>query len=121
VILVDTSVWIDHLRAGDDELARWLDDGEVLTHAFVIGELACGNIRNRAEVLRLLEHLPAARLATHAEAMHLVTQRRLMGRGIGYFDAHLLASAAITPETRLSTHDRRLAGIAAELKVAVGY
>jgi predicted nucleic acid-binding protein len=115
VILVDTSVWVDHLRAHDDDLARALDDGEVLIHSAVIGELACGNLRNRAEVLGLLRALPPAREATHDEVMAFVERRKLMGRGIGSIDAQLLAAAALTPWTRLVTHDKRLARLAAEL------
>ncbi|HEY4216237.1 MAG TPA: type II toxin-antitoxin system VapC family toxin [Gemmatimonadaceae bacterium] len=114
MILVDTSVWIDHLRTRDDELARALDDGEVLVHSFVIGELACGNLRNRADVLGLLRELPPVREATHDEVMVFVERRKLMSRGIGYVDAHLLAAAMLTPWTRLWTHDKRLARLAAE-------
>jgi predicted nucleic acid-binding protein len=115
VILVDTSVWIDHLRATDSDLESALTDGEVLIHSFVVGELACGNIARRAEILSLLEDLPAAREATHDEVMALIHRRKLMGRGIGYVDAHLLASALLTPGTLLWTRDKRLSRIAAEL------
>ena len=118
MILVDTSAWIDHLRTGDDALVRALDDGEVVTHPFVIGELACGNLRNRADVLRLLEDLPRARGATHEEVMAMVERRQLMGMGIGYVDAHLLAAAALTPSTSLWTRDKRLSGAAARLGLA---
>ncbi len=116
MILVDTSVWIDHFRDHDDELARALDDGEVLIHPLVVGELACGNLRNRAEILGLLGALPLAREATHDEVLAFIERRSLMGRGIGYIDAHLLAAAALTPWTRLRTHDKRLARLAAELQ-----
>jgi predicted nucleic acid-binding protein len=109
VILVDTSVWIDHFRTGDQALMHELEEGEVLTHPFVIGELACGNIRDRSGILRLLDDLPRAREATHDEVMAMVEGRRLMGTGIGYVDAHLLAAAALTPSTSLWTRDRRLA------------
>jgi predicted nucleic acid-binding protein len=112
VILVDTSVWIDHLRAQDDALARALDDGEVLTHTFVIGELACGNMRNRGEILGLLQDLPRAREASHEEVMAMLEGRRLMGLGIGYVDAHLIAAAALTPSTSLLTRDKRLSAAA---------
>ena len=112
MILVDTSVWIDHLRHADEELTKALEDGEVVTHPFVIGELACGNLRNRAVVMTLLEDLPRAREATHEEVMAMVEGRRLMGAGIGYVDAHLLAATALTPATRLWTRDKRLDGAA---------
>ena len=112
MILVDTSVWIDHLRSTNAVLTSALEEGEVVTHPFVIGELACGNIRNRAEVLQLLEDLPQAREATHAEVMAMVDRRRLMGIGIGYVDAHLLAATALTPSVSLLTLDRRLADAA---------
>jgi predicted nucleic acid-binding protein len=115
VILVDTSVWIDHLRSGVGLLGTALDEGEVLTHPFVIGELACGNIRNRAEVMRFLQRLPLAREATHAEVVAMIEGRRLMGAGIGYADAHLLAATALTPSTSLWTRDKRLADVARKL------
>ena len=115
MILVDTSVWIGHLRKGDETLASALEEGEVLTHPFVIGELSCGNIRNRGEVLRLLEELPRAREATHDEVMAMIEHRRLMGIGLGYVDAHLLAAAALTPSASLWTRDRRLSSAAVRL------
>lgn len=118
MILVDTSVWVDHLRRGDETLRRALEEGEVLVHPFVIGELACGNMRNRSEVLRLLEDLPRAREATHEEVMAMVDARRLMGVGIGYVDAHLLAAAALTPLTSLWTRDARLSRAARRLGLA---
>jgi len=118
LVLADTSVWIDHLRRGNQELAQHLDDGMVSTHPFVIGELACGNIANRAEILDLLHQLPPARVATDVEVLAMVERRRLMGRGIGLVHAHVLAAAALTPFTRLWTLDKRLAKIAAELDVA---
>jgi predicted nucleic acid-binding protein len=117
VILVDTSVWVDHLHSADAALNAALQDGEVLTHSFVIGELACGNIRNRTEILSLLQNLPTCIEADHAEVMQLVEKRKLMGRGIGYIDAHLLAAAMITPSARLWTRDRRLSTIASECGV----
>lgn len=115
MILVDTSVWVDHLRAPDRSLIAALEEGDVLAHPFVIGELACGNLRNRDEVLGLLEDLPRAREATHDEVMAMIERRRLMGAGIGYVDAHLLAAAALTPSTSLMTRDRRLASLARRL------
>lgn len=118
MILVDTSVWVDHLRSGDVALAAQLDAGHVLTHPFVIGELACGNLRNRREVLDLLGRLPSAPTASHAEALEFLERRALMGRGIGFVDVHLLASAALAGPVRLWTRDRRLATIALELDLA---
>lgn len=119
MILVDTSVWIDHLRRGDAQLAEALEDGEVITHSLVIGELACGGMRRRAEVMHLLEQLPRAREANHREVMSMIEGRRLMGTGIGYVDAHLLAAAALTPSASLLTREPRLAGVARRLGVAV--
>ena len=118
MILVDTSVWIDHLRTGVEELARALEDGEVLTHPFVIGELACGSMRNRAEVMRLLGDLPRAREATHEEVLAMIDGRRLMSAGIGYVDVHLLAAAALTPSASLWTRDKRLARVATKLGIS---
>jgi len=118
VILVDTSIWVDHLRAGDDGLATALERGLVLTHPFIVGELACGRIRNRSEVLRLLGSLPVGPVATDDEALRYIDFHQLMGRGIGYVDVHLLASAALAEGMRLWTRDRRLGEVAAELGVA---
>ncbi len=118
MILVDTSVWIDHLRSGEPALATALEGGRVLMHPFVLGELACGNLENRSEVLRLLGDLPAAPTATDPEALGLIERRALMGRGVGYIDVHLLTSAALAGVGRLWTRDRRLAAVAAELELA---
>ena len=118
MILVDTSVWIDHLRSGETALAAALEDGRVLMHPFVLGELACGNLENRDEVLELLGDLPVAPTATDPEVLGLIERRALMGRGIGYIDVHLLASAALADVGRLWTRDRRLAAAAAELELA---
>lgn len=118
MILVDTSVWVDHLREGDARLAAALDKGTVCTHPFVLGELACRNLRNRREVLDHLARLPVLPVATHAEALALIERRALMGRGIGYVDVHLLGSVLLDGTARLWTRDRRLHGVAAELGVA---
>jgi predicted nucleic acid-binding protein len=117
MILVDTSVWIDHLRTGAPDLTNALEEGEVLVHRFVIGELACGNLRNRAEILSLLEDLPSCVEAAHEEVIAFIEARKLMARGIGYVDAHLLAAATLTEDTRLWTRDSRLARVAKELGV----
>ena len=117
MILVDTSVWIDHLRRGEGELETALELEQVLMHPYVIGELACGNLRNRGEVLALLQKLPKANVASEAEVLRFIERRSLMGRGIGYLDVHLLAAAALT-EAQLWTRDRRLAAAAGELNLA---
>jgi len=118
VILVDTSVWVEHLRSGNATLASELGAGRVLAHPLVIGELACGTLRNRREVLDLLGRLPSVPTATHAEALDFIERRALMGRGIGFVDVHLLASAALAIPARLWTRDRRLAAVAIELDLA---
>lgn len=118
MVLVDTSVWIDHLRMGDDQLATILEKGLICCHPFVVGEITCGNLRNRDEVLSLLRQLPSATMATHDEVLLFIETKRLMGRGIGYVGAHLLASTALTGSTQLWTRDKRLKTLAKELGVA---
>ena len=108
MILVDTSVWVDHLRRGHEALAGLLEAGNVLAHPFVIGELALGNIPRRDLVLRALHDLPQASVATDREVLHLVDQHLLFGLGIGYIDAHLLAAVLLTAGAGLWTRDRRL-------------
>ncbi len=117
MVLVDTSVWIDHLRSGNEHLADLLDRGLALSHPWVIGELALGNLARRAEILGLLQALPQASIATDAEVLRLVERHALHGRGIGYADAQLLASARLTPHARLWTRDKRLARAAGDLAV----
>ena len=118
MILVDTSVWIDHLRAGDRDLIRLLEDRQVLGHPFVLGELALGHLRQRALILRELAQLPQAEVATDPEVLHFIGEQALHGRGIGYIDAHLLASLRLIPGTLLWTRDARLHTVAGELKLA---
>jgi predicted nucleic acid-binding protein len=118
VILVDTSVWVQHLRRSDAVLARLLEHGEVLIHPFIVGELAMGGLWRREAVLNDLQELPAATAAADVEVLDFVERMKLYGRGIGYVDAHLLASARLTPDCALWTRDRRLAAIAAELNLA---
>jgi len=120
VVLVDTAVWIDHLRFGDARLAELLMAGEVLAHPYVVGEVALGNLRNRDDVLGLMDSLPMAALATDAEVRVFIDSNRLMGSGIGYIDAHLLASTAIMAPARLWTSDRRLDAVARRLGLARG-
>lgn len=118
MILVDTSVWVDHLRAGDAELAALLNGSGVLMHPFVLGELACGNLRNRTEVLALLKDLPRAAVATDEEVLFFIERHALMGRGVGYVDAHLLAAVTLGSGTRLWTRDKRLRPVADALALA---
>jgi len=118
MILVDTSVWVDHLRSGDEGLAALLNDNRVLMHPFVLGELACGNLRQRAELLSLLQDLPRTGLAQDEEVLFFIERHALMGRGIGYVDAHLLAAVALQPGARLWTRDKRLKQFANEQRVA---
>jgi len=120
MILVDTSVWVAHLRNGEPTLARRLEASEVLGHPLVIGELAMGNLRARAELLGALRNLPRATVATDDEAMAFIERETLHGLGIGYVDAHLLAAARLTPDARLWTFDRRLADVAGRIGVAAG-
>ena len=117
MILVDTSVWVDHLRMGTPSLATALEEGRVLIHPFVLGELACGNLKNRSQVLQLLGDLPAAPTATDPEALRFIEDRGLMGRGIGYIDVHLVASVLLSGAAQLWTRDKRLAAVAADLEV----
>ncbi|MEO6566368.1 MAG: type II toxin-antitoxin system VapC family toxin [Casimicrobiaceae bacterium] len=118
MILVDTSVWIDHLRRGLPTLTAALDEAQVLTHPFVVGELACGNLKPGSDALLLMQNLPKALVASDSEALEFIERHELMGRGIGYVDVHLLASVAITGATTLWTHDVRLASIAAAMGLA---
>lgn len=116
MILVDTSVWIDHLRRGNARLAALLDAGQVRTHPFVIGELACGTLRQRAVVLELLGKLPVTTAATPGEVLAFIDARRLMGRGLGYVDLHLLASAVLD-DVRMWSLDKRLHYVARTIGV----
>ena len=118
MILVDTSVWIDHLRAGEPALAERLNRGDVLIHPFVIGELSCGNLHNRREALTLLKNLPSSPRASDEEALFLIEQHALMGRGLGYIDSHLLASVLLGDGLQLWTRDKRLAAVAAEMELS---
>ena len=113
-MLVDTSVWIDHLRRGNASLARQLIEGEVWCHQFVIGELACGRLKVRAEILSLMLELPQAKLADHDEVLAFVESNCLAGTGVGWVDVHLLAAARLS-DLGFWTLDRRLATVAREL------
>ncbi len=120
MILVDTSIWIDHLRAGDPKLVALLEDRHVLAHPWVTGELALGHLSRRGEILELLNNLPQATVATDGEVLTLIDHRHLYGLGIGYVDAHLLAATLLTADARLWTRDKRLAAVAVEHGLAVG-
>ena len=119
MILVDTSVWVDHLRGSDAVLAERLHAGRVLIHPFVIGELALGNLRQRDHILALLHELPRAMVATDDEVLRFINGNTLFGCGVGYVDIHLLASARLTGCT-LWTRDRRLQNLAVQLELAAG-
>jgi hypothetical protein len=118
VILADTSVWVAHLRRADAILIRLLDEGQVLTHPFVIGEVAMGNLPRRRLFLDEMRRLPHALVASDSEAMSLMEHEHLYGRGIGFADLHLLAATRLTPQTALWSRDRRLRTIAEELGLA---
>lgn len=118
MILADTSVWADHFRAGDQDLARLLQGGHILLHPFIIGELALGHLRKRAVVIADLSALPRAAMATEDEVLNLIETESLSGRGIGYVDVHLLAATRLTPGAKLWTRDRRLAAVAESLSLA---
>jgi predicted nucleic acid-binding protein len=115
MILADTSVWVDHLRLGDSELANELNRGTVLMHPFVAGELALGSLTQREKVLAAIDSLPVAHVARIEEVRVLIEQRVLFSRGIGYIDVHLLASVLLTPHTLLWTRDKRLRSVAESL------
>jgi hypothetical protein len=118
LILADTSVWVDHFRTGDPRLPKHLESQQVLIHPMVIGELACGDMPNRASVLDVLQKLPRARSASDEEALFFIERYSLMGKGIGFIDVHLLASVAITDGAHLWTLDRRLQAIANDVDIA---
>jgi len=118
MILVDTSVWVDHLRRGDTALVSLLERSAVVMHPFVLGELACGSLQDRSAVLGLLRDLPAAEVATDSEVLHCIERHALHGRGIGYVDVHLLASVMLMPGAALWTRDRRLHQVADLLSCA---
>ena len=117
MILVDTSVWVDHLRAADRALRRLLEAGEIVTHPFVIGELALGDLRQREFILNTLRDLPQTIVASDQEVLHFIHRYRLFGSGIGYVDAHLLAATRLTAGTVLWTRDQRLRDFAQRLRL----
>ena len=115
MILVDTSVWVDHLRSGNTRLTRLLESARVAVHPFVIGELALGNLRQRDVILGIMQDMPQTNVATDLEVLHFIHEKAIFGRGIGYVDAHLLASIRLTPGTSLWTRDKRLHDVADRL------
>ena len=117
MILVDTSVWIDHLNTNNAYLTELLKCNKVLVHPFIVGELACGNLQNRTEILKLLSDLPQMPVATTAKVLFFIKQHKLMGCGIGYVDVHLLIAVALATPARLWTRDKRLRVAAASLKL----
>jgi predicted nucleic acid-binding protein len=117
MVLVDTSVWVKHLRYGDIVLQDLLEDVQVMCHPFIVGELACGNLENRTEILALLQALPMATVAEHDEVMRFIEDHRLMGRGLGFIDLHLLASAVLSG-IQLWTIDKRLHQVSLKLGLA---
>lgn len=118
MILVDTSVWADHLRRGDARLRALLDNARVLAHPFVVGEIACGSLSDRALVLELLNDLPMAAVADADEVLAFIDRQRIDGKGLGYVDVHLLAAVALTPGSVLWTRDKRLHAVATNLDCA---
>jgi predicted nucleic acid-binding protein len=119
MILADTSVWVAHLRVADPPFTARLNAGEILAHPFVIGELAMGNLGQRAGTLQFLDELPKSVAASDIEVRGLIERYRLHGLGIGFIDAHLLASCRLTPSARLWSRDRRLHEAAEQLSLAV--
>ena len=117
MILVDTSVWVDHFRRRSRHLSALLGDGLVVCHPFIIGELACGQLANRDELLTLMQSLPSASTIARKEILFFIDRNYLAGKGVGFVDLHLLASARLD-ELELWTADRRLNKIAAELQLA---
>ena len=107
MVLVDTSVWVSHLRDGNADLEKLLSDGEAVCHPFIVGELACGNLKNRHEILTYLQSLPMTILAEDEEILKFIENNQLMGKGLGYIDIHLIASAALT-DVPLWTLDKTL-------------
>lgn len=117
MILADTSVWIDHFRFGDGEMARALNQSEIVVHPWIIAELTLGSLRNRAGTLAMLDLLPQARVARMSEVRHMIEARRLFNLGIGLTDAQLIASAVLDPPTLLWTRDKQLRRIAEGLAI----
>jgi predicted nucleic acid-binding protein len=118
MILVDTSIWIDHLRRTEPDLVALLENAEVCVHPMIIGELALGSLRDRSVILSLLGDLPGIPVATHAEVLQLIESHALYGTGLSFIDAHLLAALRLSTTANLWTRDRRLETAAKRLGVA---
>lgn len=118
MVLIDTSVWIEHLRGKIDAVEDLLTDNEVIIHPFIIGEIACGNFTNRGEVLSMLRELPALSVTDDSLVLYFIEQNQLSGLGIGYIDAHLLASVVLEPPTRVLTFDKRFRTAAEAMELA---
>jgi predicted nucleic acid-binding protein len=118
MVLVDTSVWVSHLRYGNEDLQKLLRDGEVVCHPFIVGELACGNLKNRDEILIYLQSLPITILAEDEEVLKFIENHQLMGKGLGYIDVHLIASAVLT-NVLLWTLDKTLGKLTE--KIGINY
>lgn len=118
MILVDTSVWVDHLNKTDGTLAALLLESAVLMHPLIVGELAMGTLQPRESILATLRCLPKIAAVSHDEALHFISSHRLFGLGVGYIDAHLLAAVQVTPGSTFWTRDKRLASVAEALKLA---
>ena len=116
MVLVDTSVWVAHLREGNVQLETLLNEGIVICHPFIIGEIACGTMKNRVQILSLLQSLPTAETAEHIEVLQFIEHYRLTGKGLGYVDVHLLASAFLTG-VPLWTLDKKLQQASAKLRI----
>ncbi|MEA3369488.1 MAG: type II toxin-antitoxin system VapC family toxin [Candidatus Ratteibacteria bacterium] len=117
MILVDTSVWVSHLHNSNSKLEQLLNDGDVVCHPFIIGELACGNIKNRRVILSLLSSLPMVEVIDNEEVLLFIENKNLMGKGIGLIDVHLLATTLLN-EVSLWTLDTKLQHAAAILRIA---
>ena len=116
MVLIDTSVWVNHLRAGNDHLKKLLLEMRVSCHPFIVGELACGNIKNRKEFLSLIQTLPMVQSINEKEFLYFVEQNNLIGKGVGFVDVHLLASARLS-EISLWSFDKKLDRIASYLDI----
>ncbi|MBW1903032.1 MAG: type II toxin-antitoxin system VapC family toxin [Deltaproteobacteria bacterium] len=117
MILVDTSIWVAHLRQGSRQLEKLLMDAEVMCHPFIIGELACGNLQNRNEIISLLQSLPITLTIEFDEFLFFMYRNQLMGKGVAFVDVHLLASAQLTG-VPLWTADKRLKSAADQLELS---
>ena len=115
-VLVDTSIWVDHFHKGEPLLQDLLNAGQVMIHPFIIGELACGSLKNRSEILKLLSELPAMTTASHDEVLHVIEKNKMSGKGLGWIDFHLLASALLNG-IPLWTRDKKLATAAKQLNI----